>query len=399
MVSIHDWIFEFRIDSTSRHRRWPVSSTLVLAGFNIYEGLNIDDPGKLKGRDFVFRARGRDLKGAIFDLAALPKVDFSGAELEEGSLVGATLQGSSLDEAQLQGARLDWALLPDASLHRAQFQGASFAFASLPGAKLDDAQLQGSSFFASSVEGASLLNARLQGAFLDAAKLQGALLIGAKLQGASLTGAHLQGASLDFADLLGAKLDDAQLQGASLAYADLQGASLQLSYLRATDLSNADLWRTNRAQPPGSPSIAPQLTAIRLSDAKWQSSWDEKAYQDLRQMVELLPPDYQREGALKSIQSLDCASREKTLASCGSDPSVPPVPEAVAWRKALEGASVDDAVYTKAFAKILKTLACSGGTTQSTYCGASHPISLRHWSSRTALKQLVPKRQHLSISS
>ena len=34
----------------------PFSSTLVLPGLNIYEGLNIDDPEKAEWRDFVFRA-------------------------------------------------------------------------------------------------------------------------------------------------------------------------------------------------------------------------------------------------------------------------------------------------------------------------------------------------------
>ena len=44
----------------------------------MYEGLGIDDPEKTKWHDFVFRARGRDLKGAIFDLASLPEIDFGG---------------------------------------------------------------------------------------------------------------------------------------------------------------------------------------------------------------------------------------------------------------------------------------------------------------------------------
>ena len=55
----------------------------------------IDDPEKAKWRDFVFRARGRDLKGAIFDLASLPKVDFKGAEL----------QGASLDRRSFRARR------------------------------------------------------------------------------------------------------------------------------------------------------------------------------------------------------------------------------------------------------------------------------------------------------
>jgi hypothetical protein len=48
-----------------------------LAGLNVYEGLGIDDPEEAKWRDYVFRARGRDLRGAIFDFTSLPKADFS----------------------------------------------------------------------------------------------------------------------------------------------------------------------------------------------------------------------------------------------------------------------------------------------------------------------------------
>ena len=145
MVSVHDWLFESRINDTTRRRRWPLSSTLVLPSLNIYEGLGIDDPEKAKWHDFVFRARGRDLRGAIFDFASLPKVDFEGAQLQGASLArsfrarrsGAQLQGASLDGAQLQGASLDSAQLQGASLDGAQLQGASLDGAQLQGASLD----------------------------------------------------------------------------------------------------------------------------------------------------------------------------------------------------------------------------------------------------------------------
>ena len=135
MVSAHDWLFESRINDTTRRRRWPLSSTLVLPGLNIYEGLGVDDPEKAKWHDFVFRARGRDLKGAIFDFATLPKVDFEGSDLRGASLDGAQLQGASLGHGQLQTA----------SLVGAQLQGASLDGAQLQGASLDGAQLQGAS--------------------------------------------------------------------------------------------------------------------------------------------------------------------------------------------------------------------------------------------------------------
>ena len=62
--------------------------------------------------------------------------------------------------------------------------------------------------------------------------------------------------------------------------------------------------------------------------------------------------------ALESLRRLDCANRDLTLASC--DPSVPPPSDAVAWRKSLEAARVDDADYDRALAVVLKTLVCSG---------------------------------------
>jgi Pentapeptide repeats (8 copies) len=176
IVSIHDWVFESKIDSINRRRRWPVSSTLVLTGFNIYEGLNIDDPDKVKGRDFVFRARGRDLKGAIFDFATLPKVDFTGAELEGARLNSAQLDRASFDAARLQGA----------SLVGAQLKGASFGCE----------QPEDSEFKCVQLQGALLNRAQLQGASLDFAQLQGAFLSGAQLQGASLFNADLSGAQL-----------------------------------------------------------------------------------------------------------------------------------------------------------------------------------------------------------
>jgi pentapeptide repeat protein len=302
-MSLHDWVFSSQIDPTT-YRRWlPFSSTLVLSGLNVYEGLAIDDPKKAEWREFVFRARGRDLKGAVLDLASLPKVDFEGAQL----------QGASLQYSQLQGA----------SLVFAQLQGASLLHTSLEGAALDFAQLQG--------------------------------------------------ASLDFAQLQGASLDGARLQGASLQGAQLQGASLQRAELKATNLSGALLWRSNsRESFPGLVLTAIAPKAIKLLDLpnNWLPSWmehaigaaqprNDKGYQTLRQMIETLPPGIQRNQALDRIRTLDCGNSDPTLASC--DPSAPPPPEAVAWRKSLEDAAVDDGAYEKALAASLKTLLCSGG--------------------------------------
>lgn len=133
--------------------------------------------------------------------------------------------------------------------------------------------------------------------------------------------------------------------------------------MEATDLSGALLWRAH--------GKVKALTAIRLPDAPetWRPSWtddhgtaypwNDKAYQDLRQTMESLPPGAPRDSVLHLIRSLDCANPDPRLASC--DPSVQPPPEAAAWRKSLEDAGVDDAAYAKALAAALKTLVCTGG--------------------------------------
>jgi hypothetical protein len=164
-VTPHDWLFAGSVDPTTRRRTSLFSSTLVLVGLNIYEGLRIDDPDKVGWHD-TYRARGRDLRGAIFDFAVIPRVDFG--------------------HADLQGA-----LMNQADLHTVSLEGA-----------------------------------QLEGADLSGARLQGASLSGANLEGASLRGTQLQGASLDFADLKGANLFGAHLQGASVEMAHLQGADL-----------------------------------------------------------------------------------------------------------------------------------------------------------------------------
>ena len=145
-ISFHDWVFNSPVNNVTSRRKLPFSSTLVLPGLNIYESLHIDDPEKAKWHDFIFRARGRDLRSAIFDFGSLAKVDFEGAKLQGAKLAGTKLQGSSFQNAELQGA----------TLVGARLQGAELTSAYLQGAYLNDAQLQG----------ATLIRARLQGATL-----------------------------------------------------------------------------------------------------------------------------------------------------------------------------------------------------------------------------------------
>jgi uncharacterized protein YjbI with pentapeptide repeats len=356
----HDWLFNGPVDQPTRRRTSLFSSTLVLPGLNVYEGLGIDDPDKAKWHDFVFRARGRDLKGAIFDLTTLPKVDFEGADLQGASLVLAQLQGVSLKNADLRGAVLD----------AAKLQGASLDGTRLEDALLRDAVLQGASLYRARLQGAVLFSAQLQGASLQNAMLEGATLAFAQLQGAWLFGAQVQGASLNAAQLEGATLDAANLGGASLGYANLQGASLQQTLLRATDLTMAFLWRTNRADRiPGAP-LPTAPSHVRLPDAPdhwlpiWRDGqgnvhpWNDAVYQDLRRMIESLPAGLPHDQALESIRRVDCANSDPTLPSC--DPSAPMPAQAAQWRKSLEEARADDAAHAKALAEELRLLVCSG---------------------------------------
>jgi uncharacterized protein YjbI with pentapeptide repeats len=337
-VSLHDWIFNGPFDQSTGRRRSALSATLILPALNIYDGLKIDDPAKTGWRQYVFVAGHRDLRGAIFDNAILTKVDLTGADLQGASLVHAQLQGAAWRNAKLQGAQLGFA----------QLQGGILAFAKL--------------------QGASLVDAELQGAVLTDAQLKGAELGDIKLQGASLEGAQLQGASLLNAQLQGAWLLGAQFQGAGLSNARLQGASLEGAALEATDLSATYLWRTNL-------KTQSKLTSVRMSgNETWgpvwgymtgfgymnmkPQLWDSKAYNALLTTMEALTLGYARDNALEHITVLDCTSPNPILASC--DPNIAPPCEAAAWQKAVEAARVDDEVYAKALAGVLKGLVCSG---------------------------------------
>ncbi len=255
-TDLHQWAFNSPPDPKTGHR-WPFSNTLVLVGFDIYENLKVDDPEKLK-RNSTFHARGRELRGAIFERANLARVDFAFAHLEGASLDGAILLGAqfgcdiilhdrSRGCAHLEGASLEGALLQGTLLHSAELKGAT----------LDNAQLQGATLENAELQGASLKGAQLQGASLDRARLQGASLINARLGSASLALAGLFGASLEFASLQGASLDGAQLQGALLSTADLTSA----------DLSNAYLWRTKLG------SGKQNLIFAKGDNTTWQPVW------------------------------------------------------------------------------------------------------------------------------
>ena len=330
-VSAHNALFSAEPDS-STHRRFPFSNTLVLPGENVYEGLSISEPEKAKWRDFVFRARGRDLRGAIFALASLPKVDFYGANLREAQFLGAQLQGASLEGAQLQGASLIGARLEGTSLEWAQLQGAS----------LDNAQLQG----------ASLANAGLQGASLLSAQLQGASLVNAQLQGASLDGANLEGTFLN-----GAQLQGTSFSGATLKATELRGAYLWRSTPggNPVTLSTIDVWEDERTWRP------------RWRDSRGQDrAWEEKdkdgktAYEVIRASLQSMPSGDLRDKAFARIEVLDCLNHKQALQSCQFDAAAILPEEARNWKDAVMAQAASVQVYRTALAQAMEALFCSG---------------------------------------
>jgi uncharacterized protein YjbI with pentapeptide repeats len=384
-VSLHDWIFDSPLDDITRRRLFPFSNTLVLIGFNVPDGIHIDGPKKgtepepnvakdlliddwtrANERDFVFRARGRDLKGARFDYSILPKIDFTGADLEgasfyEGQLdrtsfEWANLRGSTLSRSQLNGAFFNWAQLESASLDQGRLSGASLFQARLQGASLNGAQLPGAFLAGTHLQGGSLVGAKLQGALLGGAGLQGASLKGAELQGATLEGAELEGALLDGAQLQGASLNHADLGGASFDSAQLQGARFDNADLHAADFSRAFLWRAGGL----SFSLGNDL---RLEAPIWgpfyrssQDPWTDAIYQDLRKTIIEAIPAFLRDLTLDRIRILDCANPDKALAPC--DPAAPLPPESKFWRADLERSAASGAAFSKAVAETLKSTIC-----------------------------------------
>jgi uncharacterized protein YjbI with pentapeptide repeats len=379
--SLHDWIFNSPFDPATGRRRNALSATLVLPALNIYDGLKIDDPKKTLWRNYVFVAGRRDLRGAIFDSSLLPKVDFTGAQLQGASLLSAQLQGASFNGAQLQGAFFQNAQLQGASLFGAQLQGASLAGAQLHGANLEFAQLPGGNLQYTQLQGAALTHANLDAASLDFARLQGALLEVTQLRAASLEGA--------------------QFQGAWLFGTQLQGASLERADLYATDLSHAFLWRTRG----GTASLrsAAHVESISLPDAPetWQplwrdeqmkvGDWNERAYQTVRSSLNSVQVTSLRNDALARLRRLDCANPDSALASC--DRSAAPTAETLAWQAAVEGARVDETSYFKALAITLEKLVCSGAK------DSIHVLRGLLQGPSPRLDLQVRKRRHCSIIS
>lgn len=154
---------------------------------------------------------GSNFSGVSFELAHLPKINFSNAVLHFSKFTGADLSGSTMSATGLRFANMDRADLSSVDLSDA------FApFLSGRGSNLRGANLRQANFFGADLRDADLRGADLTSAALPFADLRGADLRGAKLKAAYLSGANLLGAKLsnavfDNTDMLAAKYSNSDM--------------------------------------------------------------------------------------------------------------------------------------------------------------------------------------------
>jgi uncharacterized protein YjbI with pentapeptide repeats len=337
-ISTRQLLYNPPVSDTTLRPRGPFSRRLVLIAVSLYQELKIDEPAKLKWKEYLVELRDRNLEEA----------ELSRADLRKADLVGANLQGAYLDGTQLQGAMLD------------------------------GAQLQG----------ASLRGARLEAASLDYAQLQGASLRGARLKAASLDRAQLQGALLDSAQLQAASLKSAKLQGAQLSDAELQGVAFDGAEVEAANFSGSFLWRTTGAGvhprtiefekvnfEPNGWLKAPE-TDLATNDLTFSPSFEPKKIRphlpdDITKYYWYLAPSLESEAPAmledikRRAERFDCKHPLDGLESCDAAKAKKPPHQVKEWHDALNKASVKDAAsqaaYQKALAEILKKLLCESG--------------------------------------
>ncbi len=259
--------FDGAIDKRTRRRVGLLNSTLVLSRFDIYEQLKIDDLTKVASKRSIFNARGRDFRGAVFDLSNLSQVDFEGARLEGASFDLATVRTTSFYCAQMQKV----------VFRNADMEGAWFHVADLTNADMGSASGQGARFEGAILKGVDLTKAKLQAATLDGANLNDADLTGSSLQGASLSSVPLGDrcgltdqpvSSPEPATLSKANFKDADLEGAYLQGADLaEVASIEGTKLDNADLSDATLSETQLSSvDKGSSQLGMRLDGLKFAD-------------------------------------------------------------------------------------------------------------------------------------
>jgi uncharacterized protein YjbI with pentapeptide repeats len=182
---------------------------------------------------------------------AVPRINFSGADLRNADLREANLEG-----ANLSGATLRNAIAVKTNLSTANLSGADCKEASFEHAVLNKADLADTDFWRSNLASASLTDTNLKKAKFNATRLREVSLENFDLEGCDLTNVDLQRSNLSganltetklvqavlaYANLSSAVLDKATLDRAVLDNANLKSASLRGASLRGANASDADL--------------------------------------------------------------------------------------------------------------------------------------------------------------
>jgi uncharacterized protein YjbI with pentapeptide repeats len=201
-------------------------------------------------------ARPLDLMAKDLRLLDLSGLDFKRARLQRSDLFGVDLTGANLSGVDLSGARLDRAVVIHADFSGAKLQNTTILrptvytdmrFDRSEAPRFVRADLSGSRVFAR-FDGADFSGANLRYADFSPQEARGDITIqphnslrSCDLSGADLEGADLSYVSLTFSKLIGASLRNANLKGADLAGVDFSNADLSGADLTSADLDGANL--------------------------------------------------------------------------------------------------------------------------------------------------------------
>lgn len=214
-------------------------------GLRSFTGANLNETSLIGANLPEIILRGASLNVANLNSANLSHSDLSNASLNVSRLSGANLSHANLSRSNLNVANLIRAVLMSADLSevsmvRAELLRAELSSSNLSGANLSESDFQEARLRWADLSRANLSRADLRFSVLTAANIKGANLHAADLRGANLSGVNLVDAELRHANLNGANLQGANLRGANLRWVDLTGADL-----KEADLSDAKLSGTN----------------------------------------------------------------------------------------------------------------------------------------------------------
>jgi uncharacterized protein YjbI with pentapeptide repeats len=210
---------------------------------------------------------GADLRDAKFDRAILVRADLRGATIRGASLTDADLTGADLREGSLLVPHKG-GLVPSWVERKTDASHATMYRATLRKAKMGKLVARQT----------DLRDANMSGCILTGADLRDSTLTGCNLSGADLRGAVLDGCNLEGARMFNADLGDASLIGVVLTGAltdgvNFEGANLR-STVRARDLEGgpAALQRiialhTTWFYSDGKEGLRADLSDLRLEDA------------------------------------------------------------------------------------------------------------------------------------